>query len=262
MRQVFRIGIDLGGSKIEAAAVDAAGAVAFRRRIATPTGDYAATIAAIATLVYGVEHMLGGTAPVGIGIPGAVSPVTGLVMNANSTWLLGRPLQVDLEAALQRLVRAFRTMPIASPCRRQPTAPPQARHRLRRHPGYRCRRRHRDRRSNPARRQRDRRRVGPQPAALAQGRRAAGAALLLRADRLRRNLPFGTWARRRPSPPDRTPSRFGGYCIARRGRGCRLPGNDDALCRSAGARPRCGYQSSRPGCDRPRRRALWYHRTL
>jgi fructokinase len=105
MRQAFRIGIDLGGSKIEAAAVDANGAVAFRRRIATPVGNYAATIAAIATLVHNLEHMLGGTAPVGIAVPGAVSPATGLVKNANSTWLIGRPLPVDLEAALRRPVR-------------------------------------------------------------------------------------------------------------------------------------------------------------
>jgi fructokinase len=105
MTRALRIGVDLGGTKIEAAAVDGVGSVAFRRRIASPAGDYAATIAAIATLVDAVERELGGAAPVGIGIPGAISQTTGLVKNANSTWLIGRPLQADLEAALGRVVR-------------------------------------------------------------------------------------------------------------------------------------------------------------
>jgi fructokinase len=99
------IGVDLGGTKIEVAAVDAAGAVAFRRRIPTPVGDYALTIAAVAGLVAAVERELGAAATVGVGIPGAISPATGLVKNANSTWLIGRPLQADLETALARPVR-------------------------------------------------------------------------------------------------------------------------------------------------------------
>jgi fructokinase len=105
MTQRYRIGVDLGGSKIEAAAVDAAGRVASRRRVRTPFGDYAKTISAIAALVGAVEGELRAVAPVGIGIPGAVSPATGLVKNANSTWLIGRPLQADLETALGRPVR-------------------------------------------------------------------------------------------------------------------------------------------------------------
>jgi fructokinase len=97
--------VDFGGTKIEAAAVDAAGAVRLRRRVPTPVGDYAATTAAIAALVWAVEQDLGATATVGIGIPGAISPANGLVKNANSTWLIGRPLQADLETALGRPVR-------------------------------------------------------------------------------------------------------------------------------------------------------------
>lgn len=101
----FRIGIDLGGTKIEAAAVDASGSVHARRRVATPSHDYRATVAAIIALTAAIEQEIGAPAPVGVGIPGAVSPATGLVKNANSTWLIGRPLQRDLEAALGRPTR-------------------------------------------------------------------------------------------------------------------------------------------------------------
>ncbi len=101
----FRIGIDLGGTKIEGAAVDIIGLVRVRRRLETPTQDYDATIAAIVALIGGIEQEIGTTASVGVGIPGAVSPVTGLVKNANSTWLIGRPIQRDLEAALGRPTR-------------------------------------------------------------------------------------------------------------------------------------------------------------
>jgi fructokinase len=101
----YRIGVDLGGTKIEVAAIDAAGGVCLRRRVPAPTGDYLATLAAIVTVVRATEQALGGAAPLGIGIPGAVSPATGLVKNANSTWLIGRPVQADLEARLGRPVR-------------------------------------------------------------------------------------------------------------------------------------------------------------
>ena len=100
-----RIGIDLGGSKIEGAAIDAAGAVRARRRMPTPAGQYRGTISAIAAIVAELEQHTGMSAPVGIGMPGTISPATGLVKNANSTWLNGRPLQLDLEAALGRPVR-------------------------------------------------------------------------------------------------------------------------------------------------------------
>jgi fructokinase len=101
----FRIGIDLGGTKIEAAVIDAAGAVRSRRRIATPAGDYDATIRAMLGIVGAIEGELGARASVGIGIPGTIVPRTGLVKNANSIWLIGRPLQRDVEAALSRPVR-------------------------------------------------------------------------------------------------------------------------------------------------------------
>jgi fructokinase len=101
----FRIGIDLGGTKIEAAAVDPPGAVRVRRRIATPTGNYLATIEAIAALVAAIERQINQAASVGIGMPGTISPITRLVKNANSTWLIDRPLQRDLEFTLGRPVR-------------------------------------------------------------------------------------------------------------------------------------------------------------
>ena len=105
MASRFRIGIDLGGTKIEAAAVDPDGAVHFSRRVATPPGNYRATIEAITALVELIERRIGETAPIGIGIPGAISPITGLVKNANSTWLIGQPLQRDLESLVGRPVR-------------------------------------------------------------------------------------------------------------------------------------------------------------
>jgi fructokinase len=94
-----RIGIDLGGTKIEAIALDGAREV-FRKRIASPRGDYAATLAAVHGLV-----AQAGEGTVGIGIPGSISGRTGLVRNANSTWLIGKPLKQDLEKVLGREVR-------------------------------------------------------------------------------------------------------------------------------------------------------------
>jgi fructokinase len=99
-----RIGIDLGGTKIEAVALDEGGREIFRERIATPRGDYAATMDAIATLVQHAEAAAG-PASVGIGMPGVISPATGLVKNANSTWLNGHPLADDLAAHLRRPLR-------------------------------------------------------------------------------------------------------------------------------------------------------------
>ncbi|HEX5473088.1 MAG TPA: ROK family protein [Vicinamibacterales bacterium] len=100
----MRIGIDLGGTKIEAVAIDREGRPRFRRRIATPRGDYDATLRAIAALVAAAEEVTG-AARVGIGIPGAISPATGLVKNANSVWLNGRSLADDLSRLLERPVR-------------------------------------------------------------------------------------------------------------------------------------------------------------
>lgn len=99
-RASARIGIDLGGTKIEALSLDAAGHEVFRKRIPAPRGDYAATLAAVAALVRDA-----GDGTVGIGIPGALSTFTGLVKNANSTWLIGKPFKQDLETAIGREVR-------------------------------------------------------------------------------------------------------------------------------------------------------------
>jgi fructokinase len=104
MTPPLRIGVDLGGSKIEAVAMRGSAVVA-RRRAASPRGDYAATIEAIAAIVAAVEDEAGGRGSIGIGIPGAISPPTGLVKNANSTWLIGKPLDRDLEGRLGRPVR-------------------------------------------------------------------------------------------------------------------------------------------------------------
>ena len=100
----MQIGIDLGGTKIEGIALDADTPVAVRRRVPTPR-DYAGTLDTIVRLVAEIEAETGRTGTVGLGIPGVVSHATGLVKNANSTWLNGRPLLVDLEARLSRPVR-------------------------------------------------------------------------------------------------------------------------------------------------------------
>jgi fructokinase len=103
----MRIGIDLGGTKIEGILMDAGGAIAARRRAATPQGDYDGTIAAVHALVSDLTRDHAGHAawPVGVGMPGALSRRTGLVKNANSTCLNGRPFDRDLAAALDRPVR-------------------------------------------------------------------------------------------------------------------------------------------------------------
>jgi fructokinase len=100
----MQIGIDLGGTKIEGIALDANTPVTVRRRLATPR-DYAGTLDAIARLVAEIEAEAGRTGTVGVGIPGVVTHATGLVKNANSTWLIGRPLLADLETRLARPVR-------------------------------------------------------------------------------------------------------------------------------------------------------------
>lgn len=101
----MRIGIDLGGTKTEGIAIGGAGETLFRDRVPTPAGDYAATIGAVAALVARIENETGQTGSVGIGIPGAISPATGLVKNANSTCLIGHPMADDMRRALGRDVR-------------------------------------------------------------------------------------------------------------------------------------------------------------
>jgi fructokinase len=101
----MRIGIDLGGTKIEALALDDKGVELSRHRIDTPRDNYDATIKAMAGLVHRLEQETGRTGTVGAGIPGSISRITGLVKNSNSTWLNGRPLDRDLTVALGREVR-------------------------------------------------------------------------------------------------------------------------------------------------------------
>jgi fructokinase len=102
---MMRIGIDLGGTKIEALALGANGQELRRIRVATPRHDYAETVNTIARLVRTLESELEEQATVGVGIPGTVMRPSGLVKNANSTWIIGQPLECDLSAALAREVR-------------------------------------------------------------------------------------------------------------------------------------------------------------
>lgn len=101
----MRIGIDLGGTKIEGIVLAADGSEQQRRRIAAPRGSYDDTVRAVAGLVAALEAGTRERGTVGVGIPGAVAPATGLIKNANSTWLIGRPLAEDLSRALARPVR-------------------------------------------------------------------------------------------------------------------------------------------------------------
>ena len=101
----MRIGVDLGGTKIEAVALGHDGAARARRRVATPRGDYDATLDAVSRLVLEVEREAGERATVGVGMPGAISPATGVVKNANSVWLNGRRLAEDLGRRLPRPLR-------------------------------------------------------------------------------------------------------------------------------------------------------------
>lgn len=101
----MRIGIDLGGTKIESIALDDSGAELYRHRMVSPRGDYDATLTAVCDLVAKVEGALGQQGSVGIGTPGAISPATGLLKNSNSIWLNGRPIKQDLEVRLGREVR-------------------------------------------------------------------------------------------------------------------------------------------------------------
>ncbi len=101
----MRIGIDLGGTKTAALALAADGTELARRQVPTPAGDYAAIVRMIAGLVAALEQETGRRGSVGVGIPGALSPISGLVKNANTTALIGRPFDRDLAAALGRPVR-------------------------------------------------------------------------------------------------------------------------------------------------------------
>lgn len=101
----MRIGIDLGGTKTEVIALANNGEELFRHRVLTPRENYAATIELIASLVHEAEQRAGMKGTVGVGTPGAISPATGLIKNANSVWLNGKPLEQDIISALGRPVR-------------------------------------------------------------------------------------------------------------------------------------------------------------
>jgi fructokinase len=101
----MRLGIDVGGTKIEIIALGPGGQELLRRRVPTPQTQYEETVRAIRDLVRGAEADLGARGSVGVAIPGTISPRTGLVKNANSTRLIGHPLDKDLEAALGREIR-------------------------------------------------------------------------------------------------------------------------------------------------------------
>ena len=105
MAQRIRIGIDLGGTKIEGRAFTLSGTELDRIRVATPKGSYPGTVEAIAETVEALESRAGSTGTVGVGIPGTVVRSSGLVKNANSTWLNGMPLEHDLSERLRREVR-------------------------------------------------------------------------------------------------------------------------------------------------------------
>lgn len=101
----LRLGIDWGGTKMEIIALEADGSERFRLRVPTPRDDYDGCIRAVVGLVEAAEAATGRRGTIGLGIPGSLSPATGLVKNANSTWMNGMPLDRDLEAALARPVR-------------------------------------------------------------------------------------------------------------------------------------------------------------
>jgi fructokinase len=185
----MRIGVDLGGSKIETIVLGDDGDVLLRERVATPQGDYAATLAAVAGLVVAAAEKVGAgdtAIPIGIGIPGAESRVTGLVKNANSTCLIGKPLKRDLEELLRREVRIANDANCFALSEAVDGAGAGASVGVRRDPRHRGRRRHRHRRQGADRRQCDRRRVGAQPDA----RRTPQGRLLLRAQGLHRAFSF------------------------------------------------------------------------
>ena len=101
----MRIGIDWGGTKLEVIALDDVGKVLLRERILTPRDDYNGCVKAVRDLVLEAELKIGEVGSVGIGIPGTISPATGLVKNANSTWMNGKPLLQDIQKALDRDIR-------------------------------------------------------------------------------------------------------------------------------------------------------------
>ena len=191
MAMHYRLGVDLGGTKIEIVALDADGRERLRTRVPTPRDDYDATLTAVADLVREAERALGAAVErlgIGIGTPGSVSRATGLLRGSNSVWLNGRPLHADLEARLGRPVRLTNDANCFALSEAHRRGRQRQRRRLRGDPRHRCGRGHRRRRQGARRSQRDRGRMGAQSAAVARGRRASGPRLLVRARGLHRDV--------------------------------------------------------------------------
>ena len=190
----LRIGIDLGGTKIEAVGIDGAGRELVRHRIGTPRDDYRTTLMAVVGLVRRIEQETGRTGTVGAGVPGSVSRATGMVKNANSTWLNGHPLDHDLSPGRagtrgeggERREAAWRY-----PRLQMSELLRAARSGIRGHPGHGVRRRHCDQRERACGTERSGGRVGPYSAAMGKGRRVSGAGVLLRAKRLPGDVGLG-----------------------------------------------------------------------
>jgi fructokinase len=194
---MIRIGIDFGGTKIEAAALDRDGQFLARVRAATPR-DYAASLATVRDLVAQAERQAGvapgGKRFVGVATPGSISPKTGLIRNANSQWLNGRPFREDLNAALEAPVRMANDANCLALSEANDGAAVGAAVVFAAILGTGC---------GGGGLKRDRRRMGPHAAAVAERRRASGAAVLVRAARLPRTLYFRHRLRGRPRPRDR-----------------------------------------------------------
>src|SRR2546421_7024839 len=163
----IRIGVDIGGTKIEALALDPAGREILRKRVPSPRGDYDATISAVKRLVEEIDFSSGAKGSVGLGIPGALSRATWRVKNSNSTWLIGRSLKEDLERALKRGNQAGERRQLLRALRGGRRGRAGRAGGVRRDPRHRCRRRHRGRRPRAHRAERDRGGMGTQPAAAA-----------------------------------------------------------------------------------------------
>ena len=245
-----RIGIDLGGTKIEIAVLDPAGGIALRRRADTPQ-DYPGIVSTITALVEGAERQLAVRATVGVGIPGVISPATGLVKNANSQALIGHALDQDLAAALNRPIRVDNDANCFALSEAADGAGAGRRLRVRRHPGHRLRRRDRRGRPGAARAQPHRGRVGPHPPAAAAGGRIPATPLLVRPAWVPGTLS------RRPGPRRGWPSAGRrGAVRPRGGRGRRGTGGAGPPRRPAGARAGGDPERARPGRHRAGRRPV------